>query len=136
MQKRGHGSPFLLNVLITTFLSSLVPETTIMCEPGVVEMTAIEVGPVVPFKQRTVVFEVETISVVTIPDRVVIVGVSGEIRFTNRRCGIITVRIDRSGCGRIRGTVNNNWRRSYNDTREREPGTQRVRLRKPGHYFL
>jgi hypothetical protein len=119
-QKEGHRPLFLLNLLITTAPSSLAPKSTGVYEPGVVEMTAIEVGPVVSFKERTVMCEVETIPVVTIPGRVVIVGVSGKLRFTDRRSGIITVRINRSGCGRISSTVNNG-RGSYNDTRSRNP---------------
>jgi hypothetical protein len=72
---------------------------TVVYEPGVVEMTAVKVGPVVSFKERTVVFEVETIPVVTIPGRVVIVGITGEIGFTNSRSGIIAIGINRYGCG-------------------------------------
>jgi hypothetical protein len=94
--------------------------STVVYEPGVVEMTAIEVGPVVSFKERMVMCEIETIPVVTVPGRVVIVGVSGELRFTDRRSGIITVRIDGSGYWRISGTVNNG-RGSYNETRSRNP---------------
>jgi hypothetical protein len=89
-------------------------------EPGVVEMTAVKVGPVVSFKERTVVFEVETIPVVTIPGRVVIVGITGEIGFTNSRSGIIAIGINRYGCGRIGGTVNNGCG-SDHDTGGRNP---------------
>jgi hypothetical protein len=91
-----------------------------MSVPGVVEMTTIKVAPMVSFKQRTVVFEVETISVVTVPCRVVIIGVSGEIGFTDCRSGIITVCINRCGCGRISGTVNDGCG-SYHDTGSRNP---------------
>jgi hypothetical protein len=94
--------------------------TTVVNKPDVVEMTTIEVAPVVSFKQRTVVFEVETISVVTVPGRIVIIGISGEIGFTNRRSGIITVCVNRCGCGRICGTVNNGCG-SYHDTGNRNP---------------
>jgi hypothetical protein len=91
-----------------------------MSVPGVVKMTTIKVGPVVSFKQRAVVFEVETISVVTAPCRVAIIGVSGEFGFTDRRSGIITVCIDRCGCERICGAVNNGCG-SYHDTGNRNP---------------
>jgi hypothetical protein len=80
---------------------------TVVYEPGVVKMTAIKVGPVVPFKERTIVREVETIPVVTVPGRVVIISVPGEFGFANCGSGIITIRINRCGCGRIGGTVTN-----------------------------
>ncbi len=35
--------------------------------------------------------------------------------------GIITVRINRCGCGRISGTVDNGCGRCYNDTGDRNP---------------
>ena len=95
-------------------------ETAVVCEPGVVKMTTIKVGPVVPFKERTVVFEVETVPVVAVPGRIAIVGISGELGFTDGRSGIITVRIDRCGRGHISGTVNNGCG-SYNDTGNRNP---------------
>jgi hypothetical protein len=82
-------------------------KATVVYEPGVVEMTAIKVSPVVSFKERTIVFEVKTVPVVTIPGRVVIVSVPGEIGFTDRGSGIIAIRIDRCGRWRIGGTVNN-----------------------------
>ena len=77
--------------------------STVVCEPRVVEMTAIKVGPVVSFKERTIVFEVETVPVVTIPGRVVIISVPGELGFTDSGSGIITICINRcrSGCGYI-----------------------------------
>jgi hypothetical protein len=63
-------------------------EATVMFEPGVVKSTMVEVSPVVSFEERTVVCEVETIMVVTVPGRIVIISVSGEIRFTNSRSDI------------------------------------------------
>ncbi len=68
-------------------------------------MPAIEVSPVVSFEERTVVFEVEMIPVVAIPGRIVIVGISGEIGFTDSRSGIVTFRVNRCRCRRISGTV-------------------------------
>ena len=94
-------------------------KATVVCEPGVVKMTAMEVSPVVSFKERTVVFEIEAVPVVTVPGRIVIVGISGEIGFTDRRSSIITVRIDRRG--RISGTVDNGCGSCYNDTGNRNP---------------
>lgn len=91
-----------------------------MCRiPGVVKMTTIEVPSVVSFKEGTVVFEVETVPVVTVPGRVVIIGISGEIGFTNCGSGIVAIRIDR--CGRISGTVNNGCRNSNYDPGSRYP---------------
>ena len=107
------------NGLITTSLPSLVPKSTVVCEPGVVEMVATEVGPVISFKERMVVLEVETVPVMTIPGRIVIVGISGEISFTDRGSCIITVCINR--CGRISGTVDNGCGSCYNDTGNRNP---------------
>lgn len=92
-----------------------------MYEPGVVKMTTIKVGPVVSFKERTVVFEVETIPVVAVPGRIAIVGVSGELGLTDGGSGIVTVCINRRGGGRIRGTVNNGYGRCYHDTGNRNP---------------
>ena len=94
-------------------------ESAVMNEPGVVKMTATEIAPVVPFKERTVVLEVETVPVVTVPYRIVIIGIPGEIGFTDRRSGIITVCINR--CGRISGTVDNGCGSCYNDTGNRNP---------------
>jgi hypothetical protein len=96
-------------------------ESTVVFEPGVVEMTTIKVPPVVSFKERTVVFEVETVPVVTVPCRIVIVSIPGEIDFTDRWSGIITVRINRYGYGRISGTVDNGCGRYNNDTGNRNP---------------
>ena len=70
-----------------------------MREPCVVEATMIEISPVVSFEERTIVCEVETIPVVTIPGRVVIIGIAGEIRFEHGGGGIVAVRIYRGGSG-------------------------------------
>ncbi len=81
--------------------TSLLPppsvEATVMFEPVVVKTTAVEISPVVPFEERTVVFEVETIAVVAVPGRIIIICISGEISFTDRRCGIVSACIYRSG---------------------------------------
>jgi len=52
-----------------------------MREPCVVEATMIEISPVVSFEERTIVCEVETIPVVTVPCRIVIISIAWEIRF-------------------------------------------------------
>ena len=68
-----------------------------MCEPCVVEAAAREISPVVSFEERTIVFEVETIPVVTVPGRIVVVRVSGEIGFTDGGGRIVSARVYRSG---------------------------------------
>ena len=87
-----------------------------MCESCVVEAAMREISPVVPFEERTVVFEVETIPVVTVPGRIVIISISGEIRFKNGRSRIVSACVYRSGsdiaaiyygCGRNKGPANN-----------------------------
>jgi hypothetical protein len=98
-------------------------ETTVMCEPGMVKMTTIKVGPVVSFKERTVVLKVETVPVVTIPGRVVIISVPGELGFTDSRSGIITIRINRCRGGRIGPTINNGCRGGYIEPGSGNPET-------------
>ena len=87
-----------------------------------VETTAVEIGPVISFKPGTIVFEVDAVAIVAAPGRVVIISVPGEIGFTDCGSGIIAIRINRCGCGRIGGTVNNGgW--SDNDPGCRNPET-------------
>jgi hypothetical protein len=61
----------------------------------VVEPAAIEVGSVGSFKPGTVVSEVDTVAIVAAPGRVVIVGIPGELRFTNLGGGIVATAVDR-----------------------------------------
>jgi hypothetical protein len=68
-----------------------------MCEPRVVEATVIEISPVVSFEERTVVFKVETIPVVAVPGRIVIIGIAWEIGFDHRRSGIVSACVNGSG---------------------------------------
>jgi hypothetical protein len=68
-----------------------------MCEPCAVEATMIEIGPVISFEERTVVIEVETIPVVTVPGRVVIISIAGEIRFEHGGGCIVAACVYRSG---------------------------------------
>jgi hypothetical protein len=89
-------------------------EATVMSEPRVVEATMIEISPVVSFEERTVVFKVETIPVVTVPGRIVIIGIAGEIGFKHRGSGIVSACVNRSGipainygCGSDKGPTNN-----------------------------
>jgi hypothetical protein len=89
-KKRAYG-PFLLLVI---FLPPSSVEATVMFEPGVVKTFPVEISPMVPFEERTVVFEVETIPVVAVPGRIVIISISGEIGFTNGWSGIVSAHID------------------------------------------
>jgi hypothetical protein len=63
--------------------------------PGVVEPVAVEITSVVSFKPGTIVCEVGTVTVVAAPGRVVIVGITGILRFTNLRSGIVATAIGR-----------------------------------------
>ena len=54
-----------------------------MCKPGVVEATMVEISPVLSFEKRTIVFEVETIPVVAVPGRIIIIGIPWKIGFTD-----------------------------------------------------
>ena len=66
-----------------------------MCEPGVVKTTAVEVCSVLPFEEGAVVCEIEPVPVVAVPGRIIIIGISGEIGFTDSRCGIVATLIHR-----------------------------------------
>jgi hypothetical protein len=57
----------------------------------------VEIGPVVSFEERTIVFEVETIPIVTVPGRVVIVSIAGKIGFTDGWGCIVSACVYRSG---------------------------------------
>jgi hypothetical protein len=68
-----------------------------MCEPGVVKTPTVEISPVVPFEERTIVFEVEPIPVVPVPGRVVIISIAGEIGFADSGGCIVSACVYRSG---------------------------------------
>ena len=84
-------------ILSYLILPSASVKSAVMCEPCVVEATMIEISPVVSFEERTIVFEVETIAVVTVPGRVVIVGIAGEIGFDHCGSGIVSACVNGSG---------------------------------------
>jgi hypothetical protein len=63
----------------------------------VVKSTAVEIGPVVSFEERTIVFKVEPIPVVPVPGRVVIISIAGEFGFANSGCCIVSACVNRSG---------------------------------------
>jgi|SRR5580658_3580391 hypothetical protein len=91
------GDPMAFKILSYRLLSPASVEAAVMCEPCVVEATAIEISPVVSFEERTVVIEVETIPVVTVPGRIVIVSIAGEIRFEDGGGRIVSACVYGSG---------------------------------------
>jgi hypothetical protein len=68
-----------------------------MFEPAVVETTTVEISPMVPFEERTIVFEVETIPVVPVPGRIIIISIAGEFGFTDSGGCIVSTLVYRSG---------------------------------------
>jgi len=92
--------------------------TAVMIELEVVKTPADEIVPVFSLEERTVVREVYTIPVVTVPCRIVIVYITGEIGFASRRIGIISavvfrrrLRIFRIRLGIYRSGLINHGRR-------------------------
>ena len=71
--------------------------SAVVYEPGTVEAAVVKICPMVSFESGAIVFEVEPIPVVAVPGGVVIIGVSGEIGFTDGRFGIISAGV--YGCG-------------------------------------
>ena len=67
-----------------------------MVEPVMVKPSVEEISPMVSFEDGAVVFEVYAIPVVTVPYRIIVIDVSGEIGFTDGRIGIIAAVIDGS----------------------------------------
>jgi hypothetical protein len=68
-----------------------------MFEPAVVETTTVEISPMVSFEERTIVFEVETIPVVPVPGRIIIISIAGEFGFTDSGGCIVSTLVYRSG---------------------------------------
>ena len=74
------------------------PIASVVASPtGVVETAMVEIGGVVSVEDRAIVFEIDPVAIVTTPGRIIIVGISGEFRFTDCRGGIVTPGINRSG---------------------------------------
>lgn len=110
-------------------LSPPTAKATIMCEPGVVKTPTVEIGPVIPFEERAIVFEIETIPVVTVPGRVVIISIAGEFGFADSWVCKVSARIYGSGsdiasinygCRSDKGPANNG--ESDTDMRESDAG--------------
>jgi hypothetical protein len=92
--------PWVIPWLLQCYLTGLPPaavKAAVVCEPCMVEAAAIEIRSMVSFEERTIVFEVETIPVVAVPGRIVVVCVSGEIGFTDSRGRIVSACVYRSG---------------------------------------
>jgi len=69
---------------------SVTPAAAIVFPASVVKPAAIEIGSVVSFKPGTVVLEVDPVTIVAIPGRVLIVCIAGILGFTNIGGGIIS----------------------------------------------
>jgi hypothetical protein len=70
----------------------MTPATPFPAPSSMIEATAGEVSPVVSLEEGAIVTEVYPVTIVTIPGRVVIIGITGVIRFTNGgRCVVATV---------------------------------------------
>jgi len=52
---------------------------SVMLEPSVIKAAAIEVRPVVPVEIRTIVFIVDPVTVVAIPNGIVVIHIPGEL---------------------------------------------------------
>jgi hypothetical protein len=80
-------------------------KTAVVFKPGVVKATVVEISPVVSFEKRAIMFKVETIPVVPVPGRVIVISVSGEVGFTGSRSGIVASFIYRGGSGYICASI-------------------------------
>jgi hypothetical protein len=95
-------------VIISTVFSSvmIVPVAIIspvlepfMFEPVMVKPSVVEVSSMIPFEIRTIVFIVDAVAEVAVPNGVVVISTPGEIIFIYdaRRCRCIFILVYRSG---------------------------------------
>ena len=70
-------------------IPSTTPATAFMLPAFVLKTSVVKIGSVISFKPGTIVFEVDMVTVVAVPGRVVIINIAGEFGFTNLRGGII-----------------------------------------------
>ncbi len=82
-------------MVATTVITSAV--ATVMFKTGMVKTSSVEIGPVIPFEIGTIMGIIKPIPVVTIPGRIVIIGISGIIVFIDDGCGGISILINRGG---------------------------------------
>ena len=70
-----------------------------MFEPVMVKPSAVEIPSIIPFEIRTIVFIVDTVAEVAVPNGVVIISIPGEIIFifNIHRCRCIFILVYRSG---------------------------------------
>ena len=76
----------------------MVSKCAVMFPMCVVKCPMIEVSGVVSVEERAIVCEIDPVAKVTIPGRIIIIGISGEIGFDDGRSGVIAICINRSGC--------------------------------------
>lgn len=72
-----------------TSVSAMVGPTAVMFPAGVIESAVIEVSGVVSVEEGAIVFEIDPVAIVTTPGRIVVVSISGEVCFTDRRIGVV-----------------------------------------------
>ena len=65
---------------------------------GVIEPAMIEICGVISVESAPIMFEIDPVMIVTIPGRIIVVSIAGELGFDNGRSGIVTPRINGSGC--------------------------------------
>ena len=73
--------------------------STIMFPPCVVESPVIEISGVVSVEKGAIVIKVSPVAIVTVPDRIIIISISGEVCFTYCRSGVVASCVHRSGSG-------------------------------------
>ena len=76
----------------------MVGKSTVMFPMCVVKCPMIEISGVVSVEEGAIVFKINPVVKVTIPGRIIIICIAGEICFVNGGSGIVAIRIDRSGC--------------------------------------
>ena len=75
----------------------MVGKSTFMFPMCVVKCPMIEISGVVSVEEGAIVFEINPVVKVTIPGRIIIISIAGEICFDDGGSGIVAICIDRSG---------------------------------------
>jgi hypothetical protein len=77
----------------------VIPAPAMFVLPTFVVKTtaAVEERPVISLEPGTIVLEVDVVAIVTVPGRVVIINITGELGLTNLRGGIVASIISRCG---------------------------------------
>jgi hypothetical protein len=71
---------------------AISPVDTFMFETFVVKTSMVEISGMISFEERAIMGEVETIPIVAVPGRIIIIGISGKISFADGRGGIVSIR--------------------------------------------